>query len=175
MPRPALSALALTLSLAVAPVQSAVGQNTPPPGQACAASQYHQFDFWIGQWEVTLPNGKHAGTNDIQPILGGCALRESWKGAGGSDGTSYNAWDARRHRWHQTWVDNQGGLLVLEGAFADGKMVLEGETVDSAGKKQRQRITWEETSPKHVRQLWESSSDGGATWTTSFDGRYARR
>ena len=48
MPRFALSALALTLSLAVAPVQSAAGQNTPPPGQACAAPQYHQFDFWIG-------------------------------------------------------------------------------------------------------------------------------
>lgn len=25
-----------------------------------------------------------------------------------------------------------------------------------------------------VRQLWEVSSDNGATWTTAFDGRYRR-
>jgi hypothetical protein len=26
-----------------------------------------------------------------------------------------------------------------------------------------------------VRQLWETSSDGGSTWTTSFDGLYRRK
>jgi hypothetical protein len=168
-------ALPAVLSGVLAPTRPAAAQTAPPPGQACKAPEHHQFDFWIGQWDVTLPNGKRAGVNKIELILGGCALRETWAGAGGSDGTSYNAWDATRRRWHQTWVDNQGSLLTLEGAFADGKMILEGETVDTAGRKQRQRITWEQTSPGHVRQLWESSSDGGATWTVAFDGRYAKR
>ena len=54
-------------------------------------------------------------------------------------------------------------------------MVLQGETVDTAGKKQLQRITWEQPSPGRVRQLWESSADAGATWTTAFDGRYTKR
>jgi hypothetical protein len=165
---------ALLLALAVLPRHGAAAQ-TAAIGQACKAPEYHQFDFWIGQWNVTLPNGKRAGVNHIEPILGGCALRESWSGAGGSDGTSYNTYDATRRRWHQTWVDNQGSLLLLEGTFANGRMILEGETVDTAGQKQRQRITWEETSPGHVRQLWESSTDGGATWTTAFDGRYVKR
>ena len=165
---------ALAVAFAVLAGHRAAAQSTAP-GQACKAAEYHQFDFWIGQWNVTLPNGKRAGVNHIEPILGGCALRETWSGAGGSDGTSYNSYDATRRRWHQTWVDNQGSLLLLEGTFADGRMILEGETVDTAGQKQRQRITWEETSPGHVRQLWESSSDGGATWTTAFDGRYVKR
>jgi hypothetical protein len=26
-----------------------------------------------------------------------------------------------------------------------------------------------------VRQLWEQSSDGGATWTVAFDGTYTKR
>jgi hypothetical protein len=26
-----------------------------------------------------------------------------------------------------------------------------------------------------VRQHWETSKDGGATWTTAFDGYYRRR
>ena len=53
----------------------------------------------------------------------------------------------RRRRWHQTWVDGQGNLLQLDGAFNGGKMTLTGETVDSSG----------------------------ATWTTAFDGRYRKR
>lgn len=165
---------ALVMASAVLPSHRAAAQSAAP-GQACKAPEYHQFDFWIGQWNVTLPNGKRAGVNHIEPILGGCALRESWSGAGGSDGTSYNSYDATRRRWHQTWVDNQGSLLLLEGTFTNGRMILEGETVDTAGRKQRQRITWQETSPGHVRQLWESSGDGGATWTTAFDGRYVKR
>jgi hypothetical protein len=151
------------------------GAQTTPPAKACTRSEYRQFDFWIGEWDVMLPNGKRAGVNRIEPILGGCALRESWSGVGGNHGTSYNAWDATRGRWHQTWVDNQGTLLVIEGAFADGRMVLQGETVDTAGRKQLQRITWEQSSPGQVRQLWESSDDGGSTWTTAFDGRYTKR
>ena len=42
-------------------------------------------------WDVTLPDGKRAGNNRIEPILGGCVLRESWAGATGGIGTSYNA------------------------------------------------------------------------------------
>ena len=167
------------VALMLLPMLSAGGrldaQTAPASAKACAAPEHHQFDFWIGEWDVTLPNGKRAGTNRIESILGGCALRETWAGAGGSNGTSYNAYDATRRRWHQTWVDNQGSLLLLEGTFADGRMILEGETLDTAGQSQRQRITWETKAPGRVRQLWETSTDGGATWTTAFDGLYAKR
>ncbi|HEU5042488.1 MAG TPA: hypothetical protein VFT84_16790 [Gemmatimonadales bacterium] len=160
--------------LPLAAAAPAAGQTTARP-DACTAAEHHQFDFWIGEWDVTLPNGKVAGTNRIEPILGGCALRESWTGAGGGSGTSYNAYDRSRRVWHQTWVDGQGNLLQLEGSFSGGRMTLTGETVDSAGAKATQRITWEETGPGQVRQLWETSTDGGSTWKVSFDGRYRKR
>jgi hypothetical protein len=166
--RPYASLLAL-LCAAPAAAQSAA---TPPE---CTGPEYRQFDFWVGEWDVTLPNGKRAGHNRIEPILGGCALRESWTGAGGLAGTSYNVYDRSRKVWHQTWVDGKGNLLQLEGAFASGRMILEGETVDSAGARARQRITWEPTAPGQVRQLWETSADGGTTWTVAFDGRYRKR
>jgi hypothetical protein len=150
-------------------------QADPAPGAACASAEHHQFDFWIGDWDVALPDGSRAGANHIESILQGCVLRESWAGARGSHGTSYNIYDAARRRWHQTWVDDGGHLLVLEGSFAGERMTLEGESADSAGRVQRQRIVWEQTAPGRVRQLWEISSDGGATWTTAFDGRYTRR
>ena len=170
MPRPILLLLLALASLA----PTAAGQTGPRPNP-CVAPEHRQFDFWVGEWDVQLPDGKPAGSNRIEPILGGCALRESWTGAGGGTGTSYNIYDRSRKVWHQTWVDGRGNLLQLEGHFAGGKMTLEGETVDSAGGKARQRLVWEQTGPGQVRQLWDTSTDGGATWTVVFDGRYRKR
>ena len=143
--------------------------------KACAAPEHRQFDFWIGDWEVTTPDGASAGRNRIESILDGCALRESWTGVKGGSGNSYNAYDRQNGRWHQTWVDNGGLVLRLDGTFAAGRMILSGETRDSAGARVLNRITWQETAPGAVRQLWETSKDGGRTWSVAFDGRYRKR
>jgi hypothetical protein len=164
-------------ALLLAAPPAAAAQNPPSPSaNACAAAEHHQFDFWIGDWDVSLPNGNVAGRNRIEPILKGCALRESWTGARGVSGTSYNSFDRRTGKWHQTWVDDGGTLLLLDGEFADGQMVLRSAEVPGPnGTKVINRITWRETAPGEVRQLWEQTSDGGKTWTVAFDGRYRKR
>ena len=164
----------VALVVAITAAAPSLGRAQQPAGPACTSTEHHQFDFWIGDWEVTLPNGKHAGTNKIEPILTGCVLRETWSGAGGMHGTSYNIYDAKQRRWHQTWVDDHGSLLELNGAFEDGKMVLTGERKDPDGTS-LQRITWSPAGADGVRQLWESSTDGGKTWEVQFDGRYRKR
>jgi len=163
-----------TLLLLLAPAP-ATAQAASPRADACAAPEHHQFDFWIGQWDVQLPDGSQAGTNRIEPILGGCALQESWSGAAGGTGYSYNVYDRSRKLWHQTWVDSQGNLLQLEGDFADDRMTLEGESRDSTGAPILNRVVWRMTAPGRVRQLWETSKDRGTTWTVAFDGRYIKR
>jgi hypothetical protein len=156
-----LAALLLALSTATP------AQPRPAP---CGAPEQRQFDFWIGDWRVTTPDGKHAGDNRIERILDGCALQESWQGAGGGRGFSYNAWDRERKVWHQTWVDKQGNLLLLEGGLREGRMVLEGPqgTV-------RNRITWTPNADGSVRQLWETSADQGKSWKAVFDGLYRKK
>lgn len=145
----------------------------PPP---CAAAAHRQFDFWIGDWTVSRSdNGQFAGENRIERVLDGCALHESWTGATGYRGFSYNAYDASRGVWHQTWVDASGGLLLLEGAFKDGKMVLEGEQKQADGKTVLNRITWTPLDAGKVRQRWDTTTDGGKNWTVQFDGIYAKR
>ena len=158
---------------AAAPAQPA---TTPTAGpKPCTASEYRQFDFWIGEWEVRTPAGRLAGTNRIEKILGGCALRESWRGARGSSGTSLNAWNPGRRRWHQTWVDDDGLLLEIDGGLREGRMVLEGETVSKDGARTGQRITWSPMPAGRVRQLWEQSTGGGGTWKVAFEGIYSRK
>jgi hypothetical protein len=142
------------------------------PKVPCSDPVAHQFDFWIGRWDVT-EQGKPAGTNHIERILDGCALLENWVGAQGGAGKSLNFFDQADGLWHQTWVDRSGGALMLAGKFENGAMRLEGNR--PATKQQpatRQRITWTPLPGGNVRQLWESSPSDKEEWTVQFDGLY---
>jgi hypothetical protein len=139
----------------------------------------HDFDFWIGDWDVFGPQGRLAGRNSITPMFEGQSggmLHEHWHGNGGVEGRSINAYDASRGCWHQTWMDSTGGVLLLEGWMRDGAMVLEGwgpADDDDLDRVDRQRITWtRDHEGAAIRQLWETSTDDGKTWTVAFDGRY---
>ncbi|HTL68473.1 MAG TPA: hypothetical protein VL200_12480 [Lacunisphaera sp.] len=157
-----LGLLAATMS-----AQSTPPQPPPPPPEA------RQFDFWIGAWDVTAPNGKQVGSSRIELIAKGNGLLENWTGAGGGEGKSLNCYNAARKQWQQFWVGN-GGVLELAGGLVDGSMVMSGEhTV--GGTPTIERITWTPLPDGVVRQHWEQSTDGGKTWTTAFDGRYHKK
>lgn len=140
---------------------------------ACDDAAHGQFDFWLGDWEVFKPDGTLAGTNRIGKEQGGCVVHERYATPGGYDGQSLNIYDAARRVWHQTWVDNAGTLLLLEGGLVDGKMVLEGVTTGQDGVVTRHRITWTPNADGTVRQFWESTDATGA-WGVAFDGLYRR-
>ena len=137
----------------------------------CEAPEHRQFDFWLGEWEVHTPDGKLAGRNRIDREYNGCVIHEHYTTERGYSGESLNAFDASRQVWHQTWVDNAGTLLLLEGRLTAGKMVLEGRTTKADGTVVRHRITWAPNEDGSVRQHWESTDADGA-WKTAFDGRY---
>ncbi len=174
--------LAAILTLALMPAGRVAAAETPaaPPAplarkKTCTAPEHRQFDFWLGAWDVKNPAGKQVGTNEITSELGGCVVQEHWKGMGGSVGMSFNIYDASDQKWHQTWVDNSGTRLELAGAFSGGKMILSGTTRGAGGAVTQERITWTPQDGGRVRQLWEQSKDGGATWTVAFDGIYQKR
>lgn len=168
--RIACAAMALGAVLA----HAAIAQTQTPP--TCASGEHRQFDFWIGVWDVYDPLGAHVGTNRIDPVLGGCVLEERWESLRSAHrGTSYNIYDRTTGRWHQSWVDNGGLLLLLDGSLQEGRMVLAGTTVSRSGGETLNRITWTPLSPDSVRQLWETSGDGGSSWSVAFDGMYVRR
>lgn len=150
-------------------------ESEAPPARTCEETGYHQFDFWIGDWNVTSDE-RQAGTNSIHPLHGGCALQENWQGAGpgGISGSSFNIYDRATGRWHQTWVDASGTLLQLDGGVVDGSMVLSGTRPARDGGTVLHRIRWTPNEDGTVRQLWEASRDGGGRWDVLFDGLYQR-
>lgn len=145
--------------------------QTPPPA---LPPESRQFDFWLGEWDVTNPAGKLAGTNKIESIAARAGLLENWTGATGFTGRSLNAWNAAKKQWQQYWVGSGGGVLELSGGLVNGRMVLTGDH-EVNGARRLERITWTPNPDGTVRQHWEQSTDGGKTWTTAFDGLYRRR
>ena len=169
------AAMLMPACVAFSAAQAQEPAKPKPP--SCTDASHRQFDFWLGEWEVRDPAGKRLGHNRIESAHGGCALVENWRGEGGVTGTSINIYDRDHGRWHQTWVDSGGGLLQLDGGIVRSAMVLEGDAVDADAPRKiaRQRVSWTPQPDGGVRQLWEASSDGGATWNVIFDGRYTRK
>jgi len=175
-------ALATALFHTVPALAAGAKAQAPPPGppvpvrpKACTTEEFRQFDFWIGDWEVTDPQGREAGKNVILLEHDGCVLAEHWTGARGGTGSSFNLYDAATKHWHQTWVDNTGSLLELDGGLVEGRMVLEGPGKGPKGEPVKNRIAWEKLNDGRVRQTWTVSPDNGATWTVAFDGFYTKR
>jgi hypothetical protein len=158
--------------LAVAAAGALEAQTVP----TCAADEHGQFDFWIGDWDVG-PAGttRIESHNEITSILGGCVIFENYDTPQGYAGQSFNAYDRRTGKWHQTWVDNTGSVLKLDGGLVDGRMVLSGPGRDQQGDDVLNEIVWTPHADGTVQQTWRLSKDGGQTWSTVFDGIYRRR
>lgn len=134
-----------------------------------------QFDFWVGEWNVlSTQGGQQIGQSSVQLILGDCVVFENWTGAGGYTGKSFNFYNTQKSKWQQTWVDAVGGSVELTGEYKDGKMFYTGESVVQ-NVKTMHRLTFFNLPNNRVRQFWETSTDGGKTWTVSFDGTYVRK
>lgn len=136
----------------------------------CTAPEYHQFDFFAGDWDTydaAAPDSVVA-RNRVRPILDGCALEEIYDQNDGLHGVSLSAWDPSRRVWHQTWVTTRGReVLLIEGGMTGGRMILEGEERGADGSTRRLRgIWWREGAA--VRERAERSTDG-AHWEPVFD------
>jgi hypothetical protein len=147
---------------------------TPAPTPACTASEFRQFDFWLGRWRVTNSAGKEVGGSEVTRASEGCAIREQWKSASGITGMSINYYDPLGREWHQDWVGGDGTILHLRGGMKDGTMSLVGPG-SSSGQTVMNRITWAALPEGKVKQEWSISSDTGRTWQTSFVGIYTKQ
>ncbi len=115
-------------------------------------------------------SGEELGVSHVDSILGGRVLHEHWHGADGHRGESFNVFDKDRQIWHQSWVSDNGTVLLLDGGMKDGAMDLRGTAPDGV----QQRIRWWPQPDGGVLQLWEASSDGDKTWECGFEGLYRR-
>lgn len=148
------------------PAADTPAKNTSP----CASAEYHDFDFWVGDWDVfdvSDPKTKVAKVR-VDRILGGCVLREDYQDTSGHKGQSFSIYDVSQKAWHQSWVTNRGQLLLLDGGLQSGNMVLRAVEHLGDGKEKHIRGTWAPVEGG-VRETALTSTDGGKTWGSWFD------
>ena len=129
---------------------------------------YRQFDYWLGEWDVEIGGQKFAHSS-IQLVLDECVIFENYTDAKGYAGKSFSIWDATTKKWEQRYVDTTGAFHTWTGGLENGRMVFYWKT------NVLQRMIYEKEGPDRVRQLIDSSSDDGKTWTPSYNGLYIRR
>jgi ketosteroid isomerase-like protein len=149
--------------------------STSSNPSSCASSEYKEFDFWVGDWDVFESDGTTPAAHvRVERILNDCVLWERYEDPSGLRGESFSTYDVGRKRWHQTWVTNRGQLLTMEGQLQGAEMVLVGGSHTSDGQEARVRGTWKAVSDG-VRETAIISSDAGKTWKPWFGLRFRSR
>jgi hypothetical protein len=168
--------LGILLSAGAAQSQQNTGQSAP-----CTGPQQKQFDFWVGEWDLTWPGkaqGEVAhGSNSIKRTLDGCVVQENFSGGESMPlrGMSVSTFDAQAGKWKQTWVDNEGGYLDFVGEFTNGQMTLAREATRSDGTKIQQRMVFKNITTQEFDWSWERSLDGSKTWQVVWPIHYKRK
>jgi hypothetical protein len=145
--------------------------SQPVELKACGTSEYRQFDFWVGDWDVfeRADPGRRVARARVSLILDGCVLLEEYDGADGHRGKSFSLYDAAAKRWRQTWVTNRGEVLDIQGELdPSGAMVLSGFDRDAAGARRQVRGRWIAERDGAVREIAERRT-AAAPWTLWFD------
>ncbi len=156
-----------------AALQQRVTQNARP----CESDpRFRRFDFWIGEWDVQAtgaPRAPVGAASHVTRDLDGCVILEHWVPPSAPAGKSFNIFNTSSGKWEQYWVDARGTITHYIGEFReDGHLYYEATQFGSTNKV---RMTFFNQGPDQVRQLGHLSTDGGKTWTVSFDLTYLRK
>ncbi|WP_394822634.1 DUF1579 family protein [Pendulispora albinea] len=173
---------------AAAPVATTAAEVAEPT-KFCSTPERHQFDFWIGEWDVVMRSHPgddltkewvtSHGINRIRKRFDGCVIEEVFTSSDGPDGPwngiSISQWVPRENTWRQTWTDNQGSYLLHYGGMEDGKMILYSPPRTRDGVTTQKRMVFFDIAKDSMNWRWEGTKDGGRTWTSEITMRYARR
>jgi len=125
------------------------------PRSPCAGAANHQFDFWIGDWQVIDgKTGLPIAVDHVDALYGHCVIRQRMRFTGMTyrrpgtpfplAGISISRFDGQQ--WLQIWADNQWGAIVLRGNRRDDGAIELNSALPSRG--------------RDVRLVWRPVADG---------------
>jgi hypothetical protein len=143
--------------------------------QPCIQPEARQFDFWIGEWDLTWATDGR-GTNVVRSRFEGCVIEEQFDGSPSLDlkGMSLSSYNPLLNQWQQTWVDNYGNYFDLVGEFKDGVMTLVHDRATEEGP-MKNRMVFYNIADDSFDWNWELSKDGGKSWKLQWMIHYERK
>ena len=154
------------------------------PTRPCTSPEARQFDFWLGDWDLSWPaeqgggevGERQTGYNRITKLFGDCVIEENFTTNDASfRGHSVSVYDVAAGTWRQTWVDSTGGYLVFTGSFHGETMELRTQPSERDGETVVQRMVFSGIAADSLEWAWQRSRDGGATWNDLWNISYLRR
>jgi hypothetical protein len=153
----------------------------PQRPAGCTSAENRQFDFWLGEWDVS-PTGSTSGVTIAESSITsqdqGCVILEEWRPFGGAHGHSLNIYDASDQRWRQTWADATGRRTEYAGVL-DGEGVLRFDNLSNTGPGAqpggRARMNFQRIDADTVRQWGERFDAETNAWVVTWDLTYKRR
>jgi len=114
-------------------------------------------------------------------MFGNCTIHENFSDPKlGYLGQSWSVYNTNYKQWQQTWVDNQGGYIVLTGGMVADSMILSTPErivparISPSGKLIN-RMVFYNIKSNSFDWSWQASADGGATWKTNWLIHYKRK
>jgi hypothetical protein len=153
-----------------------------PPGALCETAAHHEFDFWVGDWQVfdILDHDALVGYDHVVKEADGCIVQQNLQML--SDlyrrpgvpyrmfGLSVNRFDGER--WLELWADNQWGAIALAGGPEDHyAMVLKTIT---PSRQRDLRLVWELRADGSVEICQYIAPAGSGKWEKYGDLLYRR-
>jgi hypothetical protein len=148
---------------------------------ACDTAQHHQFDFWLGDWQVfDAATDKLVAFDRVEKRYDGCIVEQNmtfvtdlYRRPGASyrlSGMSVNRYDGEA--WLELWADNQWGAIAMRGApEPNAAMVFKTIT---PSRNRDLKIVWESHSDGTVRILQYVAPAGSGHWQKYGDLVYRR-
>ena len=160
------------LAIVLAVATSVGARAAESPVAPCDTPQHHQFDFWVGDWQVfDAKTNRLVGFDRVEKHSHGCIVQQNLTmltdlyRRPGADyrlaGIGVNRFDGES--WLEMWADNQWGAIVLRGMPEGGKaMVLETIT---PSRNRDLRLEWEKRPDGSVRALqYVATPAGSGKW-----------
>jgi hypothetical protein len=149
-------------------------QTTAPA--SCDTPQHHQFDFWVGDWQVfDADSHRLVALDRVEKHSEGCIIQQNltfltdlYRRPGVKyrlSGVGLNRFDGEA--WLQMWADNQWGAIFLRGSLdAAGAMVL----VSVIPSRHRDvKLVYEKQADGTVRNLQYVAPAGSGKWVKYGD------
>jgi hypothetical protein len=163
--------LAASFNVPTASAAAMEATATVPAGGACDTPQHHQFDFWIGDWQVfDAETNKLVAFDRVEKHSEGCIVQQNlslltdlWRRPGAKyrlSGIGVNRFDGEA--WLQMWADNQWGAIVLRGSIDEhGDLVFKSIT---PSRNRDLKIVYEKHADGTVRNLEYVAPAGSGKW-----------
>lgn len=178
------SLLIVVMAISGMATSASLAQDQTQSAHPCSSPEFRQFDFWIGQWDITgryrtsdsTWSEEGAASNIVTVEYNSCVIIENFRSTDFElNGHSVSTYNKNRKIWQQTWVDNSGSYFDFTGGLdSAGQMALYTER-EQGGKTIKYRMVFQNIKKNSLFWVWERSGDGGQTWYRMFELNYKRK